>query len=437
MQATTRYCKSGEVHIAFQVFGTGAVDLVFVPGFISNVEVYWEDPSHARFLQRLASFSRVITFDKRGTGLSDRVSSMPTMEQRMDDVRAVLDAAGSQSAVIFGVSEGGSLAALFAATHPDRCRGLALYGAFAHFRDWFPTEQKLAGFFEYVETQWGTGANLATFAPSRRDDVAFKSWWARRERFGASPSAVVSLMKMNSEIDVTPILPAIRVPTLVIHRTEDSAIHVEGGRTLARLIPDARLVELPGGDHLPYVGENVEEILGLIEEFTTGSRSGYEADRVLATVLFTDIVGSTERAASLGDSAWRDLLDRHNGIVRRELAQYRGREVKLLGDGVLATFDGPARAVRCAVAITRAAPEIGLEVRAGLHTGEVEIANGDISGIAVHVAARVAALAEGGQVLVSSTVRDLVAGSNLRFADQGVQPLKGIADEVRLFLAAA
>jgi pimeloyl-ACP methyl ester carboxylesterase len=412
-QPDTRYAKSGDVHVAYQVFGEGAIDLVFVPGFISNVEVYWEDPSHARWLRRLGRFARVISFDKRGTGLSDRVSTMPAMDQRMDDVRAVLDAAASQSAAILGVSEGGSLAVLFAATHPERCRALILYGAFAQFSDWFPTKEKLEAFFQYAETKWGTGDNLPVWAPSRKDDKAFKSWFARRERLGASPAAVIELMKMNSEIDIRGILPAIRVPTLVMHRTADRAVSVEGSRALARHIPNARLLELPGEDHLPYLGEDSDRIVDEIEQFLTGTRAVIEPDRVLATVMFTDIVGSTRHASELGDRRWREVLDQHDEIVRREIARFRGREVKTLGDGFLATFDGPARAVRCAKSISDVVRPLGVEVRSGVHTGEIEMKGDDVAGLAVHIAARVAAAASAGQVLVSSTVRDLVAGSGL------------------------
>ena len=311
------------------------------PASFSNVEHHWDDPSHARWLQRLARFARVISFDKRGTGLSDRVSTMPGMDERMDDVRAVLDAVGSKSAAILGVSEGGSLAALFAATHPERCRALVLYGAFAQFTDWISTKEKLEQVF-HTRRMWGTGGNLPTYAPSRRNDEAFKAWWGRRERLGASPAGVIALMRMNSEIDIRAILPAIRVPTIVIHRTHDAAIRVEGGRTLAKHIPNARLIEFPGEDHLPYIGDNADQIVDDIEEFVTGSRGDFEPDRVLTTVLFTDIVNSTQRATGMGDRAWRALLERHDGLVRQQLALFRGREVKTLGDGFLATFDGPA-----------------------------------------------------------------------------------------------
>ena len=436
-QPETRYAKSGDIHVAYQVFGEGAIDLVFVPGFISNVEVYWEDPSHARWLRRLARFARVISFDKRGTGLSDRVNTMPAMDQRMDDVRAVLDAVGSQSAAILGISEGGSLAALFAASHPERCRALILYGAFAQFTDWFPTKEKLQAFFEYAETKWGTGANLPIWAPSRKDDEAFKSWFARRERLGASPAAVIELMKMNSEIDIRGILPAIRVPTLIMHRTADRAVRVEGSRALPRHIPSARLIELAGEDHLPYLGETADRIVDEIEEFLTGARAVIEPDRVLATVMFTDIVSSTRHLSELGDRQWRVVLDQHDEIVRREIARFRGREVKTLGDGFLATFDGPARAARCAKSISDAVRRLGVEVRSGVHTGEIEVHGDDIAGLAVHIAARVAAAASAGQVLVSSTVRDLVAGSGLTFQDEGVHALKGIDEPFRLFSLSA
>jgi pimeloyl-ACP methyl ester carboxylesterase len=401
----TRYAKSGDVHVAYQVFGRGAVDLVFVPGFISNVEHYWLHPSHARWLNRLARFARVISFDKRGTGLSDRVSTMPSMDERMDDVRAVMDAAGSRSAALLGVSEGGSLAALFAATHPERCRALVLYGAFPEFRYWFPTRERLERFFDYAETSWGTGANIAVWAPSRKHDQAFKDWFAQRERAGASPAAVIALMKMNSEIDIRPVLPTIRVPTLVIHRANDMAVSVEAGRALSRDIPNARFLEVPGEDHLPYIGENADRIVDEIEEFVTGSRAEVEPDRVLATVLFTDIMNSTERATAMGDRAWHALLDRHHDLVRHHLRQFGGREVKALGDGFLAIFDRPARAVRCAESIVKAVRELGLKVKAGIHAGEIEITDQDIAGIAVHIAARIAAIAQGGQVLVSHGAR--------------------------------
>jgi len=436
MQPDTRYAKSGDLHIAYQVFGAGSVDLVLVPGFISNVEESWENPSAARWLERLGRFARVIKFDKRGTGLSDRVGTVPSLDERMDDARAVMDAAQSERAVLLGISEGGSLAAIFAASHPDRCSSLILYGAFAKFSGWYPTEEKLAAFYRYVEEKWGTGESVWKYAPSMADDAGFKKIWARHERVGATPAAAKALMRMNQEIEISSVLSAIRVPTLVIHRTGDIAVGIDDGRFLAQHIPHARLAEFAGADHLPYIGENADDIADEIQEFVTGSRPDAEPDRVLATVLLTDIVDSTKQASDLGDRRWRALLERHDDVVRQEITRLRGREVKSLGDGVLATFDGPARAVRCAAAILQATHSLGLQVRCGLHTGEIELKGTDIAGIAVHIAARIAAQAQGGQVLVSSTVRDLVAGSGLRFVDEGARSLKGLSDEVRVFSVA-
>jgi len=435
MQPDTQYAKSGDVHIAYQKFGDGPINLIMVPGFVSNVENYWDEPDFARFLSRLGSYARVVTFDKRGTGMSDRVAELPGLDQRMDDLRAVMDAAGMEQAALLGISEGAPLSVLFAATYPDRCRALVLYGSFSRFSYWFPTEQALAAFFRYVEQAWGTGSSVQRFAPSRANDAGFQRWWGRNERLGASPAAVTALMRMNSQIDISDILPAVRVPTLVIHRTGDKTVSMEGGRDMAAKIPGARLVELPGIDHLFYVGENADEISDAIEEFLTGSRAPVAVDRVLATVLFTDIVGSTEKAATLGDQRWRDLLDNHHATIRRNLARFRGHEVKTTGDGFLATFDGPARGVRCTCAIAEEIRPLGIEVRAGLHTGECEMIGNDVGGIAVHIGARVAALAGASEVLVSSTVKDLVAGSGLRFGDRGCQSLKGIPGEWRIFAA--
>jgi pimeloyl-ACP methyl ester carboxylesterase len=435
MQPVTQYAKSGDTHIAYQAFGEGPINLVMVPGFVSNVENYWDEPDFARFLTHLASYARVVIFDKRGTGMSDRATELPGLDQRMDDLRAVMDAAAMKDAAILGISEGAPLSVVFAASYPDRCRALVLYGSFARFYYWFPTEEALEGFFSYVSQAWGTGSSLQKFAPSRANDRAFRNWWARTERLGASPAAVVALMRMNSQIDISAILPAVRVPTLVIHRTGDKVVSVEGGREVAARIPGARLVELPGEDHFFYVGENAGQISKAIEEFLTGSQAPVSVDRVLATVLFTDIVGSTEKAAAIGDQRWRDLLDKHHIIVRRNLARYRGNEVKTTGDGFLATFDGPARAIRCAQALTEELKLLGIEIRAGLHTGECEMIGDDVGGIAVHIGARVAALACASEVLVSTTVKDLVAGSGLRFSDRGVQSLKGVPGEWRIFKA--
>jgi pimeloyl-ACP methyl ester carboxylesterase/class 3 adenylate cyclase len=433
MLPTTRYAKSGSVHVAYQAFGNGDVDLVFVPGFVSNIEVYWEEPHFARWLRRLADFARVITFDKRGTGLSDRVETLPTMDERMDDVRAVMDAAGSERAAVLGVSEGGSLATLFAAHYPERCRALVLWGAFAKFSSWFPTSEKLERFFDYVETDWGTGANIGVWTPSKKDDPVYREWFAKRERVSASPAAVVSLMRMNMMIDISGILPCVRVPTLVVHRTNDTVVNVEGGRQLASGIPNARLLELPGIDHMPFFGDNADQVTNEIVEFVTGVRPAVGDERILATVLLTDIVGSTKRAEALGDKRWRELLDAHNAISRGELTRFRGAEIKTTGDGFLATFDGPGRAIQCSLALIASVRSLGIEIRAGLHTGEVEVGDNDVRGIAVHVAARVAALAEPSECLVTRTVKDLVAGADVSFLGRGRRDLRGIVEAIDVF----
>jgi class 3 adenylate cyclase len=427
MTPETHYAKSGDVRIAYQVVGNGPLDLVFVPGFISNLDHYWDEPTLAHFLTRLGSFSRLILFDKRGTGLSDRLGGLPTLEERMDDVRAVMDAVGSERAALFGISEGGAMSLLFAATYPERTRALILYGTYAHFHTWVLPPDGFERFLEKIEQSWGTAASLTAFAPTKVADERFRRWWARFERLGASPSAVIMLMRMNSQIDVRHLLPAIRVPSLVLHRVGDTRVNVGGGRYLAATIPGATYVELPGIDHVLWAGD-VDRAADEIEEFLTGTHRETEPDRVLATVLFTDIVDSTRRAEEVGDRRWRALLDHHDTIIRREINRFRGREIKTLGDGFLATFDGPARAVRCASAIIEAVRALGLEVRCGVHTGEIEMKGEDISGIAVNIAARITALAEGGQVLVSRTVRDLVAGSHLPFLERGAFTLKGVSE---------
>jgi class 3 adenylate cyclase len=427
----TRYARSGDVSIAYQVTGSGDFDLVFLPGFVSNLDLTWENPSLAHLLSRLGGFSRLILFDKRGTGLSDRVAGIPDLEARMDDIRAVMDAVGSERAALFGVSEGGAMSMLFAATYPDRTCALVLYGTYAHYLTWVISGETLDGFIDVIGRSWGTGATAQFFMPSKASDENFRREWARWERSGASPSAAVALTRMNAEIDVRPILPTIRVASLVLHRTGDPRVNVDAGRYLANHIPGAKYVELPGEDHVPL--DITDLLVDEVEEFLTGSRSVVEIDRVLATVLFTDIVDSTKRAAELGDRQWRVLLDRHDAAVRSQIGRFRGHEVKSLGDGFLATFDGPARAVRCAAAIAGMVEPLGLTVRSGLHTGEIELNRDDIGGIAVHTAARVVAMAGPGETLVSSTVRDLVAGSGLRFEDRGLHALRGLPEEVHLY----
>jgi class 3 adenylate cyclase len=429
----TRYAKNGEIHVAYQVFGEGDVDLVFVPGFISHIENYWDEPNFARWLRRLGSFSRTILFDKQGTGLSDRVSKPPGMDVRMDDVRAVMDAEGVERAAIFGISEGGSLATLFAASHPDRSQALILYGAFAQFTSWLPTQEALEDLYQYIDSAWGSGESLLMFAPTMKDDLAFKQWWGKFERLGGSPGAAKALILMNSQIDITDILPSVNVPTLIIHRRDDVSVDVEAGRLLAERIPYAQYVELSGVDHPPWIGENPNQILDEMAQFLTGEWLPIETERILATVLFTDIVASTKRAAEIGDQRWRDLLERHHNLVRGELNRFRGQEIDTAGDGFFATFDGPARAIRCACAIQKALASLGITIRAGLHTGECEVMADKVSGIAVHIGARVMGQAGPGEVLVSSTVKDLVAGSGLRFIDRDVHALSGVPGQWRLF----
>jgi pimeloyl-ACP methyl ester carboxylesterase len=438
-QPETRYAQSGDVSIAFQVVGEGPLDLVYVAGWVSHLEYFWQEPNYAAFLRRLASFSRLILFDKRGTGMSDRVpeSELPTLEQRMDDVRAVMDAVGSEDAALLGLSEGGPMCLLFAATYPERTRALIMLGSYARRtwasdHPWAPNEAEQEAFIDELARDWGGPVGLAARAPSQVDNEAFTRWWSTYLRMSASPGAAKTLTRMNAQIGVRAVLPLVRVPTLIVHRTDDRAMSVEGSRYMAERIDGARYVEVPGEDHLPFLGDQ-DQILDEVEEFLTGVRRGPEPDRVLATVLFTDIVGSTERAAALGDRLWRGLLEAHHTAVRRELERFRGREVDTSGDGFLATFDGPARAIRCATAIRDSVETLGLAIRAGLHTGECEMHANGVAGIAVHMGARVAALAGPGEVLVSSTVKDLVAGSGIEFEDHGVHELKGVPGDWRLF----
>ena len=438
----TRYTKSGDVNIAYQVVGEGPFDLIWVPGWISNVEESWEVPEYAHFLRRLASFSRLILFDKRGTGLSDRVSneSLPTLEQRMDDVRAVLEAAGSDRAAVFGASEGGNMSVLFTATYPERVRALVLAGIYAKRLwspdyPWAPTPAQREHEHEVIERGWAGEMDVSELAPRAARDPELMRRIATFFRRSASPGAAVALNRMNTQIDTRAVLPTISVPTLVLHRTDDRNVKVEEARWIAKQVPGARYVELPGDDHLVWTGDT-DTLLDEVEEFLTGVRRGPEPDRLLATVLFTDIVGSTERVAKLGDGPWRELLEEHHRLVRAELERFRGREIDTAGDGFLATFDGPARAIHCACAIRDSVRSLGIEIRAGLHTGECELVAGKVAGIAVHTAARVNGLAQPSEVLVSSTVKDLVAGSGIEFVDRGEHDLKGVPGTWRLYAAA-
>ena len=438
MEAQIRYAKSGDVHIAYRVFGDGPGDIVLIPGTLSHVELMWEVPSNEHLLKRLTAFSRVIVFDKRGQGLSDRVAEQ-TLEERIGDVRAVMDAAGSDRATIYGWSEGGAMSLMFAATYPERTSALVLYGTFASVKaePFSVSREQYEQILRDWENHWGEGILLAVNAPSALKDEAMVQRVAQLERASASPGSIVALMRANYEIDVRHLLPSVRVPTLIMHRVGDALVPVAAGRYLAEHIPGARYLEVPGIDHTVLDNETQDVIADEIEEFLTGVRPAPEPDRVLATVLFTDIVGSTERASEMGDRRWHDVLDNHNKIAHREITRFRGRGIKSTGDGVLATFDGPGRGVRCAQAICDSVRPLGIELRAGLHTGECELMGDDIGGIAVHIAARVAAQASAGEVMVSSTVKDLVGGSGIEFEDRGSHALKGVPDEWRLFLAKA
>lgn len=435
MRPETKYAKSGDVYIAYQIHGEATRDLVFIPGFVSHVEGRWDRPGTAAFFERLGTFCRVISFDKRGNGLSDRVTDLPTLDERMDDMRAVMDAAGCERAALFGISEGAPMALLYAATFPQRVSALVLYGGFASWA-WAPdnpmgtTEEEFERIV--VPGDWGGPMAIDQWAPSFAQDEAACREWASFLRIAASPGAAVATLRMAREIDAREVLPAIRVPTLILHRTGERIVHVEQARYMAERIPGAKLVEFPGVDHLPWIGDR-DAILDEVQQFLTGTRQVVDPDRVLATVLFTDIVGSTQKALALGDRRWRSLLDEHHGIVRAELTRFRGREIDTAGDGFLASFDAPARAIRCACAVRDAVRPLGIEIRAGLHTGECEVMGDKVGGIAVHIGARVAALANPGEVWVSATVRDLVAGSALRFVDRDAHSLKGIPGEWRLF----
>ena len=438
MLPKTQYAQSDDVSIAYQVVGSGPLDLLIVPGFISHLEQAWEDPAYSRFLQRLASFSRLIQFDKRGTGLSDRITEIPTLEQRMDDVRAVMDATGSERAALFGISEGGSMSVLFAATYPERTSALVLYGSIARgaWAPDYPWGDKLGEeheeWLEGLRKEWGGPVGIEYWGPSVAHDAQFRQWWAKYLRLGASPSAAINVFRMNAAIDVRDILPAVHVPTLVLHRLGDRAVEVGHGRHLAQHIPGAKFVELSGDDHLWWVGDS-ESIVNEIQEFLTGERHAVEPDRVLVTVLFTDIGDSTKRAVEIGDRRWRDLIESHNKLMRTEINRFKGRVVKSTGDGFLATFDGPGRAILCALAVSEEVRQLGIEIRAGLHTGEVELIDGDVGGIAVHTAARVLAEARASEVWTSRTVKDLVAGSKFKFNERGTYNFKGVPGDWPLF----
>ena len=434
----TRYAEAADgAHIAYQVAGDGPFDIVMVPGFVSHLEMAWEMPFTRPQMQRIASFARLIRFDKRGTGLSDRASGVPTLEERMDDLRVVMDAAGSERAALWGVSEGGGMCILFAATHPDRTSALVLASSFARLlqgpdQSWGYQPGQAQAVIDMFVAQWGTGQALQAFFPSAAGDAELIELFARYERNSARPGDVEAIIGMCAEIDVRPVLPTISVPTLVIHHVGDQMIPIEHGRYLAEHIPRARYIELPDADHVT-IAEDAPDAFDDVREFLTGVRSEPDPDRVLATVMFTDIAGSMERVAEVGDARWKEMLDRHDHVLRKELQRFRGREVKTTGDGFLAAFDGPARAAQCALAAIDAVRPLGLEIRAGVHTGECEQRGEDLGGIAVHIGARVSALAGPGEVLASSTVKDLVVGSGLRFADRGEHDLKGVPDRWRLF----
>lgn len=438
----TRYTRAGDVWVAWQELGEGPFDLVFVPGILSHLDLYWDDPACAHFFRRLASFARLILFDKRGLGLSDRPAGWPPLEERMDDIRAVMDAAGSERAALFGVSEGGPLSVLFAASHPERCRALALVGTFARMsrapdHPIGVEDRVILDTFEEAVRRWGRPGLMRLLAPTLDEQASpeVRRHWGRFERSSASPGAMLTAIRMNLEIDVRHVLPQVHVPTLVLHRTRDRAFPVDAGRYVAEHIPGARFVELPGRDHIYWY--EPDDLLDQVQEFLTGTRADPGPERVLATVLFVDMVDSTRMASELGDRRFRDLLQRHQSVLRRHVQAFRGRVVDTAGDGVFAVFDGPARAIRCGCAIRDELRPLGVRVRTGLHTGECERLGDKMTGIAVHIGARVAAAAEPDEVLVSSTVRDLVAGSGIRFEERGLRTLRGVPGEWRLLAVAA
>ena len=436
----TRFARAGDLSIAYQVVGDGDVDVILVPQWLSNIEQYWEHPAASYFLRRIASFSRLIMFDKRGTGLSDSGPPTQPLEERMDDVLAVMDAVGSERAVMFGPSEGGPMAALFAATYPERCISLILYGTLARWLEApdYPEGRspELVNAYGQVWIQgWGSGKSLNVLAPSLARDDKFRQWWGKFERHSVRPSMVQPIFDTINATDIRAVLPAIRVPTLIVHRRDDRLVDVGNGRYLASHVSGARYVELAGQDHIFFAGDS-DGLLDEIEEFVTGSRGTHDPDRILATVMFTDIVRSTEHAARLGDRRWHELIADHDRLMQSQIAVYRGRTIRSTGDGVFAAFDGPARAIRCALAVVHASHALDVDIRAGLHTGECQLSGDDLAGVTVHIGARIADLAEPSQVLVSGTVRDLVVGSNIAFQYRGVQSLAGVPGEWRLFTVA-
>jgi class 3 adenylate cyclase len=442
MAPETRYARSGDLHIAYQVVGEGPIDLVYIPSWISQVEHYWEEPGVRRYFERLASFARLILFDRRGSGLSDPVPRAPTLEEQMDDVVAVMQAAGSERAALFAQLEGGAMAALFAATHPERATSLILYEAMARMSwapdyDWALRREQREQRDAHLTDSWGDGSRIFALAPTMSENPRLREWFAKLERLAASPGTAAKLTMMNADVDVRAVLPSINVPTLVMHRAGDRFIDPRHSRYLAEHIPGARYVELPGDEAISFGAES-GALLDEIEEFLTGARHTVDADRILATVMFSDIVDSTVRAAELGDRRWREELGLVEAAMKRELSRFRGRAIKTMGDSLLATFDGPARAIRCATAIRDAAGvQFGLQMRSGLHTGEIEVIGNDVGGIAVHIGARVGANAAPGEVLVSGTVKDLVVGSGIRFEDRGERELRGVPGQWRLWAVAA
>jgi class 3 adenylate cyclase len=442
MVPETRYARSGDLHIAYQVIGDGPLDLLWVPTWIWQIEHVWEEPTTASLLRRLSSVARFITFDRRGAGMSDRIEGAPTLEAQMDDVVAVLDAAGSEEAAVFAMLEAGSMACLFAATHPERTRALVLYEATPRMisapdYQWPLTREEREIAARALPERWGTGESVLSLTPAGRKSEGFRQWAGRLERLAASPRTAQAFFRMHSETDVRPVLPTIQAPTLVLHRESDQFIDIRHSRYLAEHIPGARMVELPGDGTLPF-GAGQEELVGEVEEFLTGTRHVPDPERILATVMFSDVVDSTSRAAEMGDRRWRGVLESMDGNIETELGRHRGRVVKKMGDGLLATFDGPARAIECAKAIRDGARHgYGLEVRSGLHTGEIELLGNDVGGIAVHIGARVGSLAAAGEVLVSNTVKDLVVGSGIEFEDRGERELKGVPGSWRLWAVAA